>query len=235
MKKTLLTFALALCFVQLFAQLEDDQFYWGFRAGATYSAIQDVSTTIIPPVFPETSYSVETEPRFGFVGGMYFYYRFRNTRIAIQPEITYAQEGSNFKYNDIEGLEYNIAFNYQYLNFATLVKLYPVGGLHVAVGPQLGFNFENTNLDYTSNMPDLGPDLQITQSLREVLKGESNLSVVLGVGYDFPFGLTVEGRYNLGTKDVIETLANGYNFIENKNKTTVYQVVIGWLIPFEQY
>ncbi len=235
MKKTLLSLTLTLCCISLFAQLEDDEFHWGFRAGATYSSIQDVSTTIIPPVFPENSYTTETAPRLGFVGGMYFYYRFRNTRIAIQPEITYSQEGSDFNYTDIEGLEYKIAFNYQYLNFATLLKLYPAGGLHVAVGPQLGFNFTNTNLDYTSNMPDLGPDLQITQSLREVLKGETNLSVVLGVGYDFPFGLTVEGRYNLGTKDVVETLANGFNFIENDNKTTVYQVVIGWLIPFEQY
>ncbi|GJM33041.1 MAG: hypothetical protein DHS20C18_20420 [Saprospiraceae bacterium] len=234
MRKSLLTCLFIFGCLSLFAQLEDDEFFWGFRAGATYSSIQDVSTTIIPPVFPEHSYTTETSPRPGFVGGLFFYYRFRNSRCAIQPEVTYSQEGSDFNYTDINGLEYTIAFKYQYLNFATLFKAYPVGGLHVAIGPQLGFNFENTNMDYTSNMPELGPDLQITQSLREVLKGETNLSVVLGVGYDFNFGLTVEGRYNLGAKDVIETLANGFNFIENKNKTTVYQLVLGWLIPFDQ-
>jgi len=221
--------------LSLNAQPIDDEYFYGFKAGANYYSISDIATTIIPSVFSTETYSTQTKPRIGFVGGAFFYHRFPRSRTAIQPEILFAMQGSNFNYTDINDLDYQISFKYQYLNVGVLLKVYPFAGFHFAAGPQIGFNIANTNIDYRSNMPDLGPDLQIQQSLREVLKGETDLNVNLGIGYDFDFGLCIEARYSLGVKDVIETLANGYNFIENNNKTSGYQITVGWLIPFEPY
>jgi hypothetical protein len=235
MLKTYCTCLLLLGALSLFAQPIDDEYFYGFKAGANYYSIDEIATTIIPPVFAAETYTVETTPRLGFVGGFYFYHRFPRSRTAIQPEILFATQGSDFNYTDINDLDYKISFKYQYVNLGVLLKVYPFAGFHFAAGPQVGFNVANTNIDYRSNRPDLGPDLQIQQSLREVLKGETDINVNLGLGYDFDFGLCIEARYSLGVKDVIETLANGFNFIENSNKTKGYQVTVGWIIPFEPY
>lgn len=233
MRKTICCCYLLISTFSLLSQPIDDEYFYGFKAGVNYYSIDEIATTIIPPIFAADKYSVETKPRLGFVGGVYFYHRFRNSRTAIQPEILFAMQGSDFNYTDVEDLDYTISFKYQYVNLGVLLKVYPFAGFHFAAGPQVGFNVANTNIDYRSNRPDLGPDLQIQQSLREVLKGETDINVNLGIGYDFEFGLSVEARYSLGMKDVIETLANGYNFIENSNKTQGYQMTVGWLIPFE--
>jgi len=59
-----------------------------------------------------------------------------------------------------------------------------------------------------------------------------SLRIVGQVGYDFNFGLMVEARYVLGLSDVIETRANGFNFIENVNRGSGFQVTLGWAIKF---
>lgn len=236
MKKiTLLSAMLFYSICTLVAQPMDDEYFYGFKAGANYYTIGDIQTTIIPEVFSTSTYTAETTPRVGFVGGFYFYHRFPRSRTAIQPEILFAQQGGDFNYTDINDLNYTISFKYQYVNLGVLCKVYPFGGFHFAAGPQVGFNVANTNIDYQSNMPDLGPDLQIQQHLREVIKGETDININLGFGYDFDFGLCIEARYSLGIKDVIETLANGYGFIENSNTTKGYQLTVGWIIPFEPY
>ncbi|MCB0628123.1 MAG: porin family protein [Saprospiraceae bacterium] len=236
MKKSTLPLLLLLgCIIILKGQPMDDEYFYGFKAGANYYTIDGIQTTIIPEVFSVSTYSTETRPRIGFVGGLYFYHRFPRSRTAVQPEILFAEQGGDFNYTDINDLDYTISFKYQYVNLGVLCKVYPFSGFHFAAGPQVGFNVANTNIDYHSNMPDLGVDLQVQQHLREVLKGETDINVNLGLGYDFDFGLCIEARYSLGVKDVIETLANGYGFIENTNTTKGYQVTVGWIIPFEPY
>ncbi len=218
--------------MHLHAQLQDESFHYGFSIGGTMSKIGDIHTTLIRPVFSEETYNTSEEYRMGVTAGFFIYYRFENSKFAIQPEISYAMMGGDFLYDDIEHLEYTIAFKYQYFNLATLVKVYPAGGLFVGLGPQIGLNTNRTNLSYISNMPELGPDLQIQQSLREVLKGKSDFSILAALGYEFEMGLTFEARYKLGLADVIETQSNGFNFIENENWSRGFQFTVGFAIPF---
>ena len=151
----------------------------------------------------------------------------------------YSQQHSQFKYDDIDELVYQIDFKYQYLGLSTFLKLYPLsdnaGGLHIAVGPQLNFNLSNERIFYDSNRPDIGPNLQIQQNLRDVLKGETVFSLGFGLGYEFPFGVNIEARYYLGLADVIETQANGYFFIENDNRSQVIELTVGYAIPFATF
>ena len=54
----------------------------------------------------------------------------------------------------------------------------------------------------------------------------------MGVGYDMPFGLMLNFEYHMGFSGVIETQANGFYFIENKNASSSYQVSVAYAIPF---
>jgi hypothetical protein len=234
MKKTIamITICVGMFYTHVQAQLEGESFHYGFSLGGTMSKIGDIRTTLIRPVFPVETYNVSEEYRMGGTAGFFIFYRFDNSKFAIQPEFSYAMLGGDFLYDDIEALEYTIAFKYQYFNLATLVKVYPAGGLFVGLGPQIGLNINNTNLTYNSNMPELGPDLQIQQSLREVLKGKSDFSILAALGYEFEMGLILEARYKLGLTDVIETQSNGFNFIENENLSRGFQFTVGFAIPF---
>ena len=228
----LLTLLLGLSVSNLQAQLEDGEWYYGFKAGAISSKINDVSTTIIPSFFPEGTYDVFTEPQIGFTGSFFVHHRFKRSRLAIQPELSFTQGGGMFRYSDVESLEYTIGFEYSYFNIAPILKLYLAHGLHFDVAPRLSFGLQESNLTYISNQPELGPDLQIQQSLREVLKGKNNFNVLVGLGYDMPFGMSLNFEYHIGFSDVIETQANGFYFIENKNTTSAYQITLGYAIPF---
>ena len=237
MPKHKLTLWSFLCFILFFsntltAQLEEETFHYGFYAGISNSSLQEVNTTLIRPVFPVDTYDTRTDKSLGFVAGASVYYKFKKSKFAIQPEIYFANQGGGFHYEDINGLSYDINFRYSYLTFSPVSKYYTVHVLYASVGPQLGLILDRSNLTYTSNQPELGPDLQIQQSLREVLKGNSIVSVALGGGYDTPFGLSVSARYVLGFSDALETLANGFYFIENKNPSSSVHLTIGYHIPF---
>jgi len=212
--------------------MDDGEFYYGFKAGVISSNIKDISTTIIPSFFPEETYKTSLSNRLGFAGGFFIHHRFNRSKLAIQPELSYSQGGGNFTYSDNEELEYTIAFKYSYFDITPILKINLLHGFHFDVGPRISFSLEENNLTYVSNKPELGPDLQIQQSLREVLKGKNNFSVLVGVGYDLPMGLMLNFEYHLGFSDIIETQANGFYFIENKNSSSSYQVSLAYAIPF---
>jgi len=228
----LLVFLLLFIYSFSHGQLESEKFYYGFVAGVSNAAIGEVHTTIIPPVFPADTYSTTSNPQLGITAGAFVYYRFEKSKFAIQPEITYSAQGGNFHYEDVEDLIYDIDFNYGHLNITPLVKFYTVHGLYATVGPQLGFIIDRSALTYTSNQPELGPDLQIQQSLQAVLKGNNSTAIVLGAGYDTPFGLSINARWVYGLSDAVETLANGFYYIENKNAFSSFQLTLGYHIPF---
>ncbi len=218
--------------LQLTAQLKEKKFYYGFTAGATFSTLSEVQTTIIRPIFPVDTYETKNVPSTGVTTGMFVYYKFPKSKFAIQPQINFASQGGIFHYEDVEDLMYDIHFNYNYLNLSPLIKFYTVHGLFLTGGPQIGIIINRSALNYSSNQPELGPDLQIQQSLREVLKGNHNTSIIIGGGYDAPFGLSINAHWVYGLSDAVETLANGFYFIENKNVSNSFHITLGYHIPF---
>ena len=222
----------ALCPQDSQAQITEDEFHYGFYAGATYSSLDNISTMIIRPVFSTETYNTSTNYRFGPTVGFFIYNRFKKSSLAIQPEISYAMYGGDFKYNDVDDLNYTMSFNYSYFNVATLAKIHPLGGLFIGLGPQVGFNLSKTNIKYSSNKPTLGPDLQVQQSLQEVLKGNTDFSVIAAIGFESQSGLVVEARFKQGVSDAISTLSNGFYFIENQNNSRAFQLTVGYAIPF---
>lgn len=129
--------------------------------------------------------------------------QFKFTKFAIQPEIIYSEQGATVKYSNTPSLE----SNFSYVNIPIILKLYTIGGLNLQAGPQFGF--------LTSAEED-------GQSVKDRLKS-SDFSVGLGVGWDAPFGLSIDARYNLGISDVSDMAA-----AEIKNQ--VWQISAGFKI-----
>ena len=93
-----------------------------------------------------------------------------------------------------------------------MAKIFLVKGFHVQAGPQFGVVVND--------------DAQtvIGEVINDIAVNDFEVSGVVGIGYDVPLGLRLEGRYNFGFSDVPEaegasgknsvvTLSIGYSFL----------------------
>jgi hypothetical protein len=87
-----------------------------------------------------------------------------------------------------------------------MLKLYLIAGLNLQAGPQFGF-LTTAEID--------GEDV------KELYK-KSDVSVGLGAGWDLPFGLTIDARYNLGLSKINDGAA------DSAVKNQVIQVSLGY-------
>lgn len=133
----------------------------------------------------------------GVHGGAFALFRF--AKVGIQPELILSQQGSEVDFDNLES---------NYINIPVIIKMYLAAGLNLQVGPQFGF-LSKAELD--------GRDV------KELLK-TSDISLGLGVGWEAPFGLTCDARYNLGLTDNNDDLYN------ETVKNQVIQVSIGFKI-----
>jgi len=102
-------------------------------------------------------------------------------KIGIQPELLYSKQGSTVTVNTT-----NYDANYDYINVPIIVKLYTVAGINLQLGPQFGFA-TSTQLKASGS----------AQSYNSAIKN-SDISAAMGLGWDLPFGLSIDARYNLG-------------------------------------
>lgn len=143
----------------------------------------------------------------GFHGGAFAL--FKLSKIAIQPELIFSQQGTEFTFqgSDLEA-------NFNYVNIPVLLKIYLIGGLNLQAGPQFGF------LSSTGGKT-IGEDGQVINNTKGLYK-DSDVSVVLGVGWDLPFRLTVDARYNLGISEIEDQAA------QSAIKNQVWQLSVGY-------
>lgn len=139
--------------------------------------------------------------RTGYHLGAFALLKFAN--VGIQPEIIYSEQGAKVKDPNLSSFE----SNFSYVNIPIMLKLYTIAGLNLQVGPQFGF---------LTSAESGG------QSVKDQLKG-SDFSVGLGAGWDFPFGLSLDVRYNLGISDVSDVAAA-------QIKNQVWQVSAGFKV-----
>jgi hypothetical protein len=149
-----------------------------------------------------TSVKNTYENRTGYHAGVFALAKFGN--IGIQPELIFSQQGSEIDFNGR-----TISSNFSYVNIPIMVKLYTVAGINLQAGPQFGF--------LTNDPQVVNPD---GQAVDNAIK-KSDISLGLGVGWDLPFGLTIDGRYNLGLQNVSEDPS-----FDVKNQ--VFQVSVGF-------
>jgi hypothetical protein len=151
--------------------------------------------------------------RTGFHGGAFVL--FKATKIGIQPEIIFSQQGSKVEINGD-----NFESNFSYVNIPIILKLYTVAGINIQAGPQFGFI---TNAE-TPIEDQLNPGSYKVQDVKDKMKS-SDITVALGLGWDLPFGLTLDARYNLGLSKIYDKAPSQQT--ENA-KNQVIQVSLGF-------
>jgi hypothetical protein len=143
--------------------------------------------------------------RTGFHAGAFALFKF--TKIGIQPEVVFSQQGSTVKVNTKE-----FDANYSYVNIPVMLKLYTIAGLNIQAGPQFGFVASKDD-EYLAELKKTNPDIK--SSIKD-----SDVSLGIGIGWDLPFGLMIDGRYNLGLTDN----SDGAGSVKNQ----VWQFSIGY-------
>ncbi|HET8808650.1 MAG TPA: porin family protein [Flavobacteriaceae bacterium] len=131
----------------------------------------------------------------GFLAGAFFAVKF-NDKFAIQPELLYSQQGADFDLGE---------FDLSYVNVPIILKYYLVKGLNIQVGPQFGFVVDD-------NLGEIFDDFD---------NNDFDTSGVVGLGYDFPFGIRLDARYNFGLTEIsdnggknsVVSLAVGFSFL----------------------
>lgn len=105
---------------------------------------------------------------------------------ALQPELNYTRQGGESKFSEFDDLEI------QYVSFSIANKFSPFNemGLHFIVGPAI-------NIKVGDNFDEFSDELE-----------SFDIIIFGGLGYDFPFGLTLEARYNIGLVDIFGSNVN---------------------------
>lgn len=141
----------------------------------------------------------------GIVVGVFAGIKFSD-RIGLQVDALYSEQGAKFTGSG--------KFELTYLNVPVVLKYYLVDDqpLYIQVGPQVGVLLKDdlrTVIDNTSIKAD---------------GNDTDISAVMGMGYDFPYGIRIEGRFNLGITNVTDyqlesgrhkyiSLTIGYSFL----------------------
>ncbi|MBI3217973.1 MAG: PorT family protein [Bacteroidetes bacterium] len=192
MKKGVITVLFVLVGLSAFSQA---QVAIGIKGGLNFANID------------ASSLNAAYNSRTGYHGGAFVLVKLG--KIGIQPELIYSKQGSTVRINSTD-----IESNYDYFNIPIVLKLYTVAGINIQVGPQFGF--ASGTIPYTSIN---GQGQPVT--LYDNLKG-SDISAALGLGWDAPFGLTFDARYNLGLTKINEGL------LAKDVKNQVIQISVGY-------
>ena len=127
----------------------------------------------------------------------------------MQPEIIFTAQGFDFTQSGVQG-----HFKTTYINVPVMLKYFVFKGVSLEGGPQLGFlNTAKMTLDYPNNSEttDIKPGLR-----------SNDLSLNLGVGFQFKNGLNFMARYNYGLTNIVGRLS------EDRFKNRVFQFSAGY-------
>lgn len=199
MNKTRILLVCAALMVSVLAANAQVQFAVGIKGGPNFAKIN-----------ADDGVAGNYKNRTGFHAGAFALIKL--TKIGIQPELIFSQQGSTVKFNS-QDLEQN----FTYINVPIILKLYTVAGINLQLGPQFGFNNK-------AEVETLVGGVKTTMDVKDRLKG-TDLTLALGAGWDLPFGLTIDARYNMGLSKVYD---NAPNQQTEKAKNQVFQVSVGF-------
>ncbi len=124
--------------------------------------------------------------------------------IGIQPELLFSAQGTEFSDVSAEWSQ-----DMKYFLVPVMVKFYLPLGLNLQAGPQFGI-LTDAKID----------DGTTTEDIKNQFK-DSDVSAVLGAGWDLPFGLNIAARYLIGINDI--SISE-----DNDSKNRVFQVSVGF-------
>ncbi|PXY39671.1 PorT family protein [Flavobacterium cheongpyeongense] len=128
-----------------------------------------------------------------------------NKFFTLQPELTYSKQGSEGRYYDFNDNYYDTKYDLNYLSLDAVAKFhFNRSGFHILAGPSVDFKIGD-------NFGDYGFDDPV----------DFDISIIGGVGYTLPNGLTFEARIKQGLIDIY-----GYDNTYDNNGNGNYDEVI---------
>src|SRR5690606_26218572 len=100
------------------------------------------------------------------------------------------------------------------------LKLYTIAGINIQAGPQFGF-VTNAEAPVAEQLGGTPTDVQ---DVKDRMKS-SDFTLGLGLGWDLPFGLTIDARYNLGLSNIYD---NAPSPATDDARNQVFQVSLGY-------
>ncbi|WP_417872032.1 porin family protein [Winogradskyella sp.] len=143
--------------------------------------------------------NIDLSNRTGFQAGIFAGIKFTD-KVGIQADLLYSQQGAEFDAGE---------FDLTYVNVPVVLKYYLVQGLNIQAGPQFGFIVDD-------NIKTVIGDIE-----KQIEAEKTDVSGVVGAGYDFPFGVRLDARYNFGLTDVSKV--NG-----SEGKNSVFSLALGY-------
>ena len=198
MKKIIITLLFAGSALLSYSQTE---FAAGIKAGPNFATLDT-----------DASAGEIYENRTGWHVGAFML--IKGEKFGFQPEVIFSQQGSKFKYNTNSP---SLNQNFSYVNIPLIFKLYTIAGINLQLGPQIGLLTSAEREDFVTGTS--GPISK--EDIKSDLK-KTDISLALGVGWDFPFGLSADVRYNVGVQDINEATDG------EEAKSRVFQISLGW-------
>lgn len=125
-----------------------------------------------------------------------------NKYFTLQPELTYSRQGSEGRYYSEQNPDFGTRTKYElnYLSLDAVAKFHFGGqGFHILAGPSADFKTSDNFGRYDFDPIDF------------------DFSIIAGVGYSLPNGLTFEARFKQGFVDIY-----GYDGLEYDNDDNYY-------------
>ena len=179
---------------------------------STFAQVEKGTITLQPMVgLTETSFTADAAKfKVGFIGGVEGAYQISD-RVGVSLGVLYAMQGAKYDYaliststgSTVGSGSQNVNLNT--LNIPVLCNVYVWKGLAVKAGvqPEIVLSAKVGDKDVKSDY------------------SSTNVSIPVGASYDFPFGLTVDARYNIG-------LTNVWKGDESSASNMAFQITAGY-------
>lgn len=168
----------AMCFMLLAeTAFSQAQLSVGLKGGLNFSKL-DLNSSVA------TNYDNRT----GYHAGLFTLVKFGP--FGIQPEVIFSKQGSTYTVSTT-----NYEANFDYINVPIILKFYLPLKINLQAGPQFGFLSASELINTATGVKD-------PKSAGDLFSKTSDVAIAVGAGWDLPFGLTVDFRYNIGLSDI---------------------------------
>ena len=199
MKKKMMMMAMALMVAMTAnAQNEEGQFTLMPKAG-----LNMVTLTGDPDEKFRAGYVVGFEAEYGL-----------NDNVGLVAGIHYSDQGSK---EDVDGI--STKYKFGYVNVPLMVQYYPVKGLALKAGAQLGF-LASKKAVYDGKQIDFDKLYDVTGIPSDFRKFD--IAIPMGISYEYA-NFVIDARYNLGLIGVFKD--------ESKYRNSVFQFTLGYKLP----
>ena len=215
------------------AQYEPGTFSVQPRLGFTASMMSNMENLNVP-IDGFGNVKLDTQPAVGLFVGADMEYQL-SPLVSLSAGLNWAQAGSGWedwkrKENGVTVELKDTKAETSYLNIPITANFYVWKGLALRTGVQMGFlTSAKEKMTVTASGSQGGVNVNSTTDVDESFKDECNkfdLSIPVGVSYEFNNHLVLDARYNIGVTKVNKESAPG----EKDSRNGVFSLTIGYKI-----